>query len=149
MIAKPEWETEEDHYFFTDQKTGYKCYILRGHTGALNGYVRLPVNHPWHNKRYTNWLRPNYRKYVVSPESKIKVHGGLTFSGRPMCVAPTGEPIRYRLRGWWYGFDCSHATDLIPKFSNQFNHHAVYRNVEYVKNEVISLAWQLYSLNNK
>jgi hypothetical protein len=93
--------------------------------------------------------------------SSISVHGGITYADK--CVEGgniensichldnKSEPV------WWFGFDCAHAYDLLPKLdadlsavSSKSNyskyyasHHDVYRNIEYVKAEIKNLAEQL------
>ncbi|MFZ1363073.1 MAG: hypothetical protein WAS05_09130 [Candidatus Nanopelagicales bacterium] len=58
--------------------------------GHLCGYVRVPEDHPWHNKLYDDECYDD-----------VVVHGGLTYS-----EAELGE--------WWIGFDCAHLGDYIP-----------------------------------
>lgn len=53
-------------------------------TGQYNGYVNLPIGHPWFGKNYA--------------EINVSVHGGLTFSQE------TGS-------FWTIGFDTCHGGD--------------------------------------
>lgn len=57
--------------------------------GAANGYVVLPVGHPFHGYDYD----------FVAPY--VSVHGGLTYSG----MQYDGHD------GWAYGFDTAHLGD--------------------------------------
>lgn len=43
---------------------------------------------------------------------------------------------------WWFGFDTAHAFDLQPNFPSivRRGHTGVYRNLDYVKQEVEKLA---------
>lgn len=62
-----------------------------------------------------------------------------------ICHLPgAGEPERV----WWFGFDCSHAGDVAPGYERSYSDHGdVYRDIEYVKAEVRSLAKQLAALS--
>ncbi len=45
---------------------------------------------------------------------------------------------------WWLGFDCSHYDDYTPSYSKlRIREHGEYRDIEYVKAEIESLAAQL------
>ena len=45
---------------------------------------------------------------------------------------------------WFFGFDCAHCDDFIPKMGGMnLMSGSVYRDMEYVKEEVKSLADQL------
>lgn len=68
---------------------GIRCIIQRG-PSSLCAYVGVPLNHPLAGF-----------EYEALP---IRVHGGLTFSGK-------GES-KYRPEGfYWYGWDYSHCDD--------------------------------------
>jgi hypothetical protein len=107
------------------------------HGGNLCGYVKIPKDHPWHGK---------------DPFEQIEceVHGGLTFGDE-------------KEGNYWIGFDCAHIGDLVPSMKmlevNNDEHHLemmalkarfpksslfdnVYRNFNYVKSQVESLAKQ-------
>jgi hypothetical protein len=60
-------------------------------------------------------------------EVDVCVHGGLTFSEEG-----------------WFGFDCAHAGDLVPKIVHLANNYSgdVYRSMGYVVGELIKLAKQ-------
>lgn len=147
------WQSEPDELVF--EHNNLTCLVLRGPFGALNGYVQLPESHPWHGKSYGDSVV--YRDgaleregHEVNPiallagaikidtEAKtapidllVDVHGGLTFSGE----------LRNR-HGFWFGFDCAHAGDMCPKHGDRFCGDE-YRDLDYVKRQVIRLADQL------
>jgi hypothetical protein len=132
------------------------CLIVRGHLGALCGYVGLPPGHPWHGK--------DYGADDMSPD----VHGGLTFAapcdedGRICHVPQPGEPADV----WWLGFDCGHGGDYFMMASGRimaekrpdlfsgtyeppppgtdpfWTTHGTYRDIAYVRAEVERLAEQ-------
>lgn len=95
-----------------------------------------------------------------TPGGVLEVHGGITFSDScfgPICHAR--EPGERRV--WWFGFDASHAFDVMPgllRFREPIATritksspggpydlllHDIYRDVTYVKSECASLARQL------
>lgn len=127
------WVYEPDFYEFTHK--GVKCMIRRGFYreginlervfgGYLCGYVQLPDNHPWKDKKLN---------------IEADVHGGITFNDT--------WDFTY---GHWVGFDCAHFLDLIPSNKNLyqffeendvFKHE--YRDFKYVKTECENLAEQV------
>lgn len=139
-----EWDYEPDKIQFVDQATGYPCLVLRGPVSSLCGYVGVYPSHPFFNKDCS--------------ELDINVHGGLTYSDKSG-LKSMKDGIWVELEEgdekniWWFGFDCGHIGDIQPKFlfSNLFVHDisSKYRNVEYVKSEVISLAGQLKTFEKK
>lgn len=136
---------EPDKIQFQDEATGMPCLIVRGPAGALCGYVGVNPDHPLYEKEY---------EYA-----DVDVHGGLTFSsfchesedGRGICHIPdVGEERKV----WWFGFDCAHSCDLTPKYdfdengqSRYGDGYSSYRDIRYVKGEVIRLAAQLKDSN--
>jgi len=134
--AEP-WRDEPNRVAWRDPSTGLQCLVLRGPMGALNGYVRVPRDHVMHG------LHARRRKV-----ERLRVHGGITFAG---CLG--GRRMK---RGHWFGFDCAHWRDLVPRmrdaleqFGEQlgspmaFERDQVYRTVEYVRGECTDLAAQL------
>lgn len=121
-----EWKDEPDHVAWLDAVTGYRCIIRRGDaTGALCGYVSVNRSHPYHGKSHNDI-------------DDIDVHGDLTYS--ELCSA-TGQ--------WILGFDCAHLGDLCPMSLSSWES---YRNITYVRGEVILLKKQLHEkekINNK
>jgi len=128
------WQQEPDKVQWIDQTTNLDCLIVRGPIGALCGYVGVPEGHPLHGKEYD--------------EPDVEVHGGLTFANlcadskdeaRHICHVPApGRPDHI----FWFGFDCAHSGDYTPE---PMRHRAddVYRDLEYVRGQVESLARQL------
>lgn len=102
--------------FWRSASSGLWCAVNEGPFGALNGYVRLPEGHPW--------IGQDYR------ELEVDVHGGLTFAGEHFD------------EGWWIGFDCAHAGDLIPAFHYNMK-GSVFRDAAYVSAECERLAAQI------
>lgn len=122
------WQFEPDEVEWKDETTGLPCKIWRGPVGSYCGYVGVPSSHPWFGAGYSDL--PDY-----GPE----VHGGLTFAGESR-----GTAEGY----WWFGFDCAHAGDYLPRKYGIASVDRpiagdVYRDLDYVRSEVLSLAKQL------
>lgn len=160
------WTEEPDKVQWLDPATGLDCLIVRGGLGALCGYVGVQPGHPWHRIDYSGCTEPaqhadkNDTSYCAhAPESRIEVHGGLTYSAlcdgddqdvsRHICHVPLpGRPHDV----WWFGFDCSHSGDFVPSYGRAlgmpmpfdlYSRPAEYRDVAYVRGEVERLAAQL------
>tara|TARA_R110000868_G_scaffold406520_1_gene687025 strand:- start:3367 stop:3768 length:402 start_codon:yes stop_codon:yes gene_type:complete len=114
------WTNEPDRVEFLHYAV--ECIVLRTTMGHLCGYVKVPVGHPWHGQGYEEIDIGDYCP-----------HGGLTFSGSLIKGAP---------EEWWVGFDCAHLDDLIPT-STHYDREEVYRDIEYVTNQVKDLANEL------
>lgn len=152
------WLNEPDDLAF--EASGLQCKIRRNGLKALCGYVGVPQGHPLYGKHYSDDVIPppgllerpvdidkvgaiNVLIHGLrKPEDEgyslailIDVHGGLTFSGR----MEDDQSL------WWFGFDCSHAGDLVPgmQLDSLFNTEVVYRDINYVTAECESLAKQL------
>jgi hypothetical protein len=135
-IAGP-WHDEPDKVNWIDPATDLDCMIARGPTGALCGYVAVPPGHPLHGSAYG--------------EVDVEVHGGLTYAEKcagHLCHVPSsGRPDDV----WWFGFDCAHLCDRAPGMESRdlargwprIERDSVYRDIEYVRREVASLAQQL------
>lgn len=132
------WDNEPDKAQWPDPTTSLPCLIVRGPSGALCGYVGVDESHPLYKVDYDN--------------VDVEVHGGLTFASlcadtddesKHICHVPgPGEPDHV----WWLGFDCAHAWDLRPGYERRWRMgDEVYRDFEYVKAEVTSLASQLHA----
>lgn len=65
--------------------------------------------------------------------------------GRTIChIGAPGEPDHV----WWFGFDCAHLGDYSPKCERRsYSGDDVYRTLEYVTEQVTSLAAQLAKLS--
>lgn len=151
-----EWVNEPDVVPF--KYKGYECEVERivafegtkhtRHTfgGHLCGYIRIPEGHPIYNKKV----------FDLDNDLDIDVHGGLTF----------GEMIDGE---YWIGFDCAHTGDYMPSIEylkktnptimnvekmfpipkGMEDHplfNPVYRNVEYVINEIKDAVDQLVEM---
>lgn len=145
MIPKSEWgpgpwQEEPDRLEF--EYKGFHCLARRAEvSGAWCGYVAVPPGHPWFEKNYD--------------EVEVYVHWGLTYAGHcngPICHLPKpGEPDNV----WWLGFDCAHCDDLMPGMNAQLRRHGgagfdwgVYRDLDYVRNEIKKLADQIAANKN-
>lgn len=157
------WQTEPDKVSWTDQTTGLPCLIVRNHSGALCGYVGVNPGHPWHGRGYADALCGHDGCYDHRLDSRVDVHGGLTFSdgcghgadeATGICHIPEpGQPDDV----WWFGFDCAHAWDLTPGSNARIRDWHIekygsdtdlgkgdtYRDVGYVTDQIKSLAAQL------
>lgn len=131
------WMTEPDRVQWTH--AGYACLIVRSRMGQLCGYVGVPAEHPDFGQSYD------------SVDKEIDVHGGLTYANEcagAICHVPEpGLPDQV----WWFGFDCAHAYDLVPRFVAlealhslpNFTREDTYRDMSYVTRETERLAEQL------
>lgn len=109
------------------EKDGVKCIIIR-HPSLkhLCGYIDLTRDFSEYGKSYD--------------ELNVHCHGGLTYSE---------QNDKY----WRIGFDCAHSGDLSPGMMfientptaifNMFDTTDIYRDMEYVENEIIKLLKQL------
>lgn len=114
-----EWFTEPPTDDFFAE--GYRCEIKRHNSlGFLCGYVFVPEGHPDFGKHYD--------------DVDVTVHGGLTYAN-----------------GGCFGFDCGHAGDLTPAFENMLESSMgdVYRNMDYVRGQLRSLARQFKDREDK
>lgn len=144
------WRTEPDKVQWQDPATGYPCLIVRNQQGALCGYAGVTPQHPAFGKKYDD-------------HGDLECHGGLTFAGgcQPredegfgVCHTPgAGEPDAV----WWLGFDCAHFYDVSPgmdamyaglgiNFNFGTDRDTVYRQLDYVTQQVTCLAAQLHAL---
>ena len=143
------WMTEPDKLNWKTE-AGLPGMIVRNRSGALCGYVAVTKEHPLYRVEYSSGDWPD------SPEGQIDVHGGLTYSAAcrgSICHVPEpGEPDNV----WWFGFDCAHCGDWTPaemapylgSYRTMPGGREQYRDIEYVKREVESLARQLAALGS-
>jgi hypothetical protein len=172
-VPKGPWSNEPRKIQWVDASTGLPCLIVRNPVGALCGYTGVYAGHPFHKVEYSQCTVKCGKDYCYdhSPEAQLQVHGGITFSeacahsedeSDGICHIPepgTSDDV------WWFGFDCAHGGDLIPgmmytekamdivaqsKGEPPFptkgvwsRTHDIYKDVNYVKDEVASLASQL------
>lgn len=146
------WKDEPDKAQWVDEASDLDCLAVRAHHGAWCGYVGIPPGHPW---------------YDVSPHKiRASVHGEVNFGSRcdegkdiesepAICHVP--EPGRPE-DVYWIGFDCAHSWDIAPIRDERIRsitgeatdlydnlllkYRARYRTLEYVMDEVRSLAAQ-------
>ena len=135
------WTNEPDLEVWTDEPTGYRCLIHRTSMGNLCGYVEVPDTHPWHGLDYSSpsdGSTPDPDSWWANRiDGQVDVHGGLTFAGDREQVVGSG---------WWFGFDCAHASDLVPTMLRDGYHSRAalaYPDIAYVRNECVLLARQL------
>lgn len=155
------WDGEPDKAVWVDEATGLDCMIVRqGNSGHLCGYVGVGPDHPWHATTYSTCTVGCDEGWCGhTPESRLEVHGGITFSerchpdpkgpGHGIChLARPGRPEPV----WWFGFDCAHYMDLQPLILSTLGREVLddsplgngtYRTVGYVVGECEDLARQL------
>ena len=156
---------EADKVAWLDPQTGYECIVMRdGKNGYLRGFVGLPRSHPLYG----------FDHDAIPSDLGIEIHGGLSYS-KPCDVPATrivwvkGEAVRVCHQtfrpmtvpginatdhkphddAWWLGFDCNHPGDLIPTKDHNptvDGVRPVYRDDDYVVNEVLNLASQLSAI---
>lgn len=115
---KAKIDLEGDRKDFTYKER--ECRVLRMPiTGHLCGYVGVCTSSPLYGIDYGSL-------------DSVEVHGGLTYSGK---MSDSDK--------WWFGFDCAHYGDHLPLYSDGTG---VYRDMDYVKNEVENLVEQLIKL---
>jgi hypothetical protein len=148
-MDKP-WLTEPDREEFVH--AGFSCLLNRSDSGAWCGYVAVPSAHPLYGKHYDE----------AHEACEIDVHGGLSFACEGE-VDEEGKPVLWDIsvpigRGksvWWFGFDCAHAGDYMPKYAadmDKIPELAIlkawrdtdqYRTIDYARSETQRLAEQL------
>lgn len=88
-----EWVEEPDDVEF--EHLGIRCRILRNFSGSLCGYSEVPKGHPWYGMDYM--------------KVPVEVHCGLTFGEEWVLEDKIKDSS-----GYWIGFDCAHANDIVP-----------------------------------
>lgn len=105
---------------------GLNCLIRYvEHMGTYNGYVGVPIDHPYFEQDYHSEGIEN-----------LEVHGGVTYTG-------FWEDLNDGL--WYIGFDTAHYTDITPIMDSRLPKHL--RNGEFAPGtaeEMISAATQFY-----
>jgi len=145
------WLEEPDKIQWRDDGAGLPCLIVRGPSGALCGYVGVPESHPYFGKDYGQCLdlKCDHEDWCHQRiDSEIGAHGGITFSG---ACSESEHGICHVIEGddktWWFGFDCAHSGDLCPprdRYAGDW-----YKDVDYVKSEIQSLALQLARIKHE
>lgn len=147
MWGEGPWDKEPDRVSWVDPETGLPCIIRRGPMGSWCGYVGVPKAHPLFGEDYF--------------DLDIDVHGGLTYAA--MCGDDHCRGVCHEAddEAWWFGFDCAHAGDLIPKLEAtmrmidkerplpkgwqqwKYEYPDTYKDMFYVMSETKDLADQL------
>ena len=117
------WDQEAlDRLSWIDSETGLQCYIRRNGFGSWCGYVVMSSS--------ASALKEEFEC--------LDVHGGVTY-----CASGFDDAHP----GFWVGFDCAHYRDRSPL--QTFDLDAIYRDVEYVKQQCSQLASQLHTLRSQ
>jgi hypothetical protein len=133
------WQEEPDKVQWQDPATSYPCLVVRNRSGAFCGYVGVSPGHWAYGKDYE--------------DVPADAHGGLTFAGK---CQPGGEDsgVCHVVEGgeedrvWWLGFDCIHSGDHAPAYEYLTAFlSGEYRDLGYVKDQVLNLATQLRVLD--
>jgi hypothetical protein len=122
LVPEGPWDHEPDYFEWRDEATGYPCRIRRNPVGALCGYVGVDSSSQYWQLEYD--------------DVDVTIHGGLTYSSHE-----EGSHEH-----WFLGFDCAHYGDLTPTVINVLPSRLetdTYRDLEYVRQQCIYLAWQL------
>lgn len=173
------WENEPNDLDF--EAEGLRCAMRRNEMGAWCGYVGvghdhplfgLPYNHPlklpmrWFERRkglqgtgIIDLFLHAYSGKEIDEACPIslafEVHGGVTWADGELPRGDGGDL-------WWFGFDCGHAGDLVPRLAPYMRriHNSLpeklrraaerfrdeYRDQQYVVSECQSLAAQLVAI---
>lgn len=92
------WIDEPDKIQWVDEATDFDCLAVRNTFGAWCGYVGVPDTHPFHGVGYSacpDGACENSWECGHSPESRLSVHGGITFADA--CHEPTEEQWRKQI----------------------------------------------------
>lgn len=146
MRRENAWQTEPDYLKFRDAGTGLLCVIKR-HPAMLHlcGYVRLPRGAKLHRESVTIFDRKEVF-WRLAGASKLRVHGGITFTAKSGLLRPKGGT----LRGSWIAFDCAHHNDMCPGYTKfGIEPAGVYRTIGFVRSELEHLCRQIARLHMK
>ncbi len=116
-----QWKWLEEPNKLEFEHAGLKCLILRDKFLFLGGYVGLPEGHKFHGVHFG--------------EIPFTAHKGLTFSGQ-------GDGDRRESGYWWVGFYCDRPGDRVPGRPYPDRGGETYRDLEFVRRELESLAEQ-------
>lgn len=117
---------------------GLACLARRAGQGNWCGYVAVPQSHAWHGRTSTSGLYCH--------------QGGVNYA------APGDHEVCHAdapVVAWWFGFDCAHGGDLVPRVHQLLIEHGLarpadrytYRTQGYVMMECETLALDLLDLN--
>lgn len=94
---------------------------------------------------------------ILELDAGLKVHGGLTYSGKGSSVLHTfvslgPNSVRAKYEDtWFFGFDCLHSGDLWDlrrARHGDLDPNSIYRTVEYVSVQCKQLAAQLHEMRD-
>jgi hypothetical protein len=135
------WQAEPDRVQWWSQ--GIPCLLIRGPFGQWNGYIGVPVGHPWYE----------------TDAPGAEVHGGVTYSGDDSPIIAWQGPEGPSDVRWWIGFDCGHAWDIQPALDATFAaiaaparyrvENEIYRDLAYARSETEALAAQALNTRSK
>lgn len=133
--------SKEKHFLFFIHN-GFPCIVLRNQIlGYFCGYVGVPNHHHYYNVDYNEM-------YENDKYHDLEVHWGVNFSSK---FHISGSKYSKYSDYYYYGFDCGRSGDLTPvnitlnlSFGDDIHQ---YKDIEYVKNEIKSLADQLACYN--
>lgn len=116
-------KSEGEYYEWTNS---LKCFIQRNSMGAWCGYTIIPKSFP----------------LDLEQDINLNCHGGVTYQS----INSDGDLV--------IGFDCAHSSDLVPKllelevdfYSLLSNENSVYRDKQYVIDEVNSMVEQILNI---
>lgn len=111
---------------------GYRCVVLEGPLGNLNGYVLIrDPNHPLFGKGWDEL-------------EDLEVHGGVTYAASDLKTHDK-QSLGDDKPCWWIGFDTAHYGDFVPEiaFTGHVQPGAKKRSLEYVIRECRKLARQI------
>ncbi len=134
-------------------KSGLRAVILLNGGRNHCGYVEVKEDNALFEKDYSDeccpqledgtemgkrnpiaWLMNAMSGASLStPSVYFEVHGGITFSDR----------FEHESDGWWFGYDCAHAGDLVKSEGMPHFQGDVWRDEEYCIKECEKLAKQL------
>lgn len=158
------WRGEPDKIAWVDASTGKDCILLRQHGGHWSGFVAVSIAHPL-------W---GFSADAIPAPAGIHVHGPIDSaapcdeSGAPetsVCHVTIGSsrparrsaPQRSSTSGdvdrtnWWFGFSADQAADYVPNHNRPLEREEgqVYRDMDYMFEEVTKLASQLDALEDR
>ena len=134
------WSGEVDLVRWVDKATGLPCVVYRTDMGSLCGYIGIKETL---STMYSLFYGLGYEDELLG---EVRVHGGLTFSGKFNNVEEIYKDV------WWFGFDCAHFMDIVPQLREMFlsrsgaKEGGTYKDIGYVTSEVESLALQFQKI---
>jgi hypothetical protein len=141
-MCNPVSTRHPDYVLAKGEHHGYQWEVTHNGMAYRCGYVRIPVEHPWHGQHYSS--------------IPATTHGGLTFTEADLQCG-RGDVDN----AWWIGFDCAHLMlgdqpdPALPGFSVAFarmvaptailGQRAAIRSTDYVIGECQALCEQAHA----